>query len=113
MASDPEHVTRLYIAGPMTGLPLFNYPAFIHAEHDLGRVGYEVENPTKNGGPKDHPDWAWEDWVRASLRQLLECHAVATLPGWFDSRGARLEVHVAQSLGMPVRVVSEWLDRAA
>ncbi|WP_371807265.1 DUF4406 domain-containing protein [Pseudomonas sp. KK4] len=27
---------------------------------------------------------------------------VAVLPGWENSKGARLEVHIARELGMPV-----------
>ncbi|MCY1527250.1 hypothetical protein D9M68_623110 [compost metagenome] len=39
---------RIYLAGPMTGLPEFNYPAF-HAEAArLRALGYQVENPAEN-----------------------------------------------------------------
>ena len=36
------------------------------------------------------------------------CDSVATLHGWEKSRGATLEVHVAQALGMQVESVEWW-----
>lgn len=42
-------IKRIYLAGPMTGLPEFNYPAF-HAEAArLRGLGYQVENPADHG----------------------------------------------------------------
>ena len=37
---------KLYIAGPMTGLVAFNFPAFEAARQDLEDAGFEVESPT-------------------------------------------------------------------
>ena len=31
---------RIYIAGPMSGLPDFNYPSFDRAEQDLAAAGF-------------------------------------------------------------------------
>lgn len=40
---------RIYLAGPMTGLPEHNFPAF-HAEAArLRGLGYHVENPAEHG----------------------------------------------------------------
>ena len=36
---------RVYLAGPMTGLPQFNFPAFDNAEKDLQARGYDVVPP--------------------------------------------------------------------
>ena len=45
---------RIYLAGPMTGLPEFNYPAF-HAEAArLRQLGYHVENPAENSASRHH-----------------------------------------------------------
>lgn len=102
----------LYIAGPMTGLPEFNYPAFEDARRRFEAAGYTVLCPTDNG--KDHElgsrPWSW--YMRAALRQLMDADGVAVLPGWEASRGATLEVHVAQSLDIPVRSVEAWLREA-
>lgn len=89
---------RIYLAGPCTGLPEFNYPAF-HAEAArLRELGYHVENPAEinpDGG-------SWGDCMRRDLAQLVTCDAIALLPGWIDSRGATLERYVAFQLGMLV-----------
>ena len=94
---------RIYLAGPMTGLPEFNYPAF-HAEASrLRQLGYHVENPAEinpEGG-------SWADCMRRDIPQLLTCDSLALLPGWDKSKGARLEYHVASELGMQVFTASQ------
>lgn len=88
---------KLYIAGPMTGLPDFNTPAFNEAARELEAQGYEVVNPADNSGDTTQP---YEYYLKLGLRQLLECEALAVLPGWWDSRGARLEAEVAAACKM-------------
>ena len=63
---------RLYVAGPMTGLPGHNYAAFDGAAALLAERGYPVENPTENGqlfkdrvGPPHYTEY-----LRAGLAQL-------------------------------------------
>jgi hypothetical protein len=106
---------HLYVAGPMTGIPAFNFPAFEAAAADLRAAGYPVTSPhevalSDGSAAGDHP---WQDYVRADLIEMLRhAYAVAVLPGWENSRGANLEVHIAKTLEMPVRPVDEWLSRA-
>ena len=88
---------RLYLAGPMTGLPEFNYPAFNAEAARLRALGYEVENPAENPLPADAP---WNECLRVAVRQMLTCDVVATLPNWQDSPGAQLEVYIADRLGI-------------
>lgn len=90
---------RIYIAGPMTGLPEFNYPAFNTAAERLRGLGYEVENPAEN--PEPHCG-SWLGYMRMALRQLALCDGVALLPGWQSSRGARIEHQLATQLGLIV-----------
>jgi hypothetical protein len=40
--------------------------------------------------------------MRLSLAQLLSCHALVMLPGWWKSRGARVEWLLAKVLGLHV-----------
>ncbi|MCL6548895.1 MAG: DUF4406 domain-containing protein [Alicyclobacillus sp.] len=89
---------RLYLSGPMTGLPGFNRAAFHEAAATLRAQGYTVANPAALHGDDGDP---WEVWMRRALGLLLACDAVAFLPGWLASRGARLEHTVAEALGMP------------
>jgi hypothetical protein len=95
---------RVYISGPMTGYPDFNRTAFKNAAADLRRLDHEPVDP----GDAEVPEQTWADYLRADLRMLLDCDAVAVLPGWEASRGAALEVHVAHQLGMTVLPITAW-----
>jgi nucleoside 2-deoxyribosyltransferase len=102
-------MTTLYIAGPMTGYPEFNYPAFRAAEEHLRAAGFGVLNPVdaENHNDTGKPqEWHW--YMRHALRMVLDADGLALLPGWEDSRGATLEVHVAKALTLPVRLIGEW-----
>jgi hypothetical protein len=90
-------VPRIYIAGPMTGIPDQNYPAFHAAAERLRADGYWVVNPAEIN--VKHPG-CWYSAMRADIQQLVTCEAIALLPGWENSRGATLEHHIAQNLGM-------------
>lgn len=90
---------RIYIAGPMTGLPEFNYPAF-HAEAArLRLLGFHVENPAENAAP---PCGSWAGYMRLAIAQLVTCDAICLLPGWSASRGACIEHGLAVHLGLAV-----------
>ena len=89
---------RIYIAGPMTGLPEFNYPAFHAAAAAWRAAGWEVSNPAENFG--GHMGMPYADYIRKDLADLMTCEAIAFLPGWEASKGARLEHHVAEVLEM-------------
>lgn len=94
---DHASIRRLYICGPMSGLPDFNYPAFNAEARRLRGMGYQVENPAEN--PEQT---GWDAYMRVSVRQMLTCDAVVILPGWGRSRGATIERSLAIDLGMPV-----------
>lgn len=88
---------RIYIAGPMTGYPELNFPAF-HAEAArLRGFGFDVVSPAEVNVP--HPG-GWELAMRADIAVLVTCDAIAYLPGWEKSRGAQLEHQIAMALGM-------------
>jgi hypothetical protein len=90
---------RIYLAGPMSGIEALNFPAFAKAAAYLRAAGHEVINPAE-----ENPDhgMAWADALRADIPLLLTCEAIALLPGWEESKGARLEHHIARELGMRV-----------
>jgi hypothetical protein len=94
-----ERAHRLYLAGPMTGFEDFNFPAFNKMAADLRAKGYIVENPAEHGVVVDAE---WRDYMAYDLTRLGLCGLVAVLPGWENSKGARLEVHIARELGMSV-----------
>ena len=100
---------KVYIAGPMNGLPESNYPAFREAASALETLGYEVKDPSRNFNPD--PD-DYHAWLRLGLDLLIRCDEVALLPGWERSGGARMEVNVAATLGMRVRPLAEYVQGA-
>ena len=100
---------KIYISGPMSGLPQNNYPAFMAAEAALIAAGYEVLNPARNGLPATA---TWDEHMRVDIIMLMGADGVALLDGWDESRGAAKEVHAAHGL-MPVRPLDVWRgDRA-
>lgn len=58
--------------------------------------GWDVLNPAELHPPD--PDVPWSEFLRADLKALLGCSSLLLLPGWEQSRGARLEFVVAHSL---------------
>lgn len=103
-------IQKLYVAGPMTGLPGYNLPAFAIATEQLRAAGFDAVNPGRHGVTEG---FTWQDYMRRGLIELLGCDGVALLPGWLQSKGAVLEVTVANDLGMPVRDLALWLDGEA
>ena len=97
----------LVLVGPMTGIEDFNYPAFRAAAAQLRATGFTVIDPSEN---PEQPDW--QAYLRVSLAGVLNADAVATLPGYTTSQGARLELHVSRKLGLPEFSVEAWLAKA-
>lgn len=98
---------KIYIAGPMTGLPNFNYPAFFAAADQLQALGHDPINPARAQGREGCKTWL--DYMRAALIDLAIADGLAMLPGWQDSRGAAFEYRVGHDLGLEVRPLDGWL----
>lgn len=97
---------RVYIAGPMTGLPEFNFPAFHAAAAALRSRGFEVENPAENPTPACG---SWLAYMRMAVAQVATVDAVVLLPGWEQSRGAKVEFRLAEGLGLQVMTLEKAL----
>lgn len=116
--TDTEKLPTLYIAGPMSGLPDHNYPAFRAAASILAKAGYGVLNPVDNEKKRSALDvtsqpyapWSW--YMRRSLEQIAVADGMAVLPRWQNSKGASLEVDLALQLGMKVATVDAWAHDA-
>lgn len=130
----------LYIAGPMSGIPQFNFPAFIAAAAALRAQGYTIISPaetdpedvrqvalqSKDGaydanGKVGHETWG--DMLARDVKMLADgvevlpqtsegangnvpvpthrepIDGIAFLPGWENSKGARLEAFVGVLTG--------------
>ena len=106
---------RYYIAGPMTGYPEFNKPAFMKAERDIREelwwAEVEVFNPAveqeemildgMTGHEPMDPDQL-KRIVKKDLDGLQGCTRIYMLEGWEKSVGARAEHAVAVWLGLTI-----------
>lgn len=95
---------KCYIAGPMSGLPQSNFPAFDAAAAALRDRGYEVVSPAELDNAHDRaialadlpPTKTWGDFLARDVKLIadggIEC--IVLLPDWYKSRGARLEAFI-------------------
>lgn len=84
----------------MSGYENWNYNSFFCAEERLKLMGYtNILNPASN--PKDPDGHSWEEFMKDGITTLLKADAAMFLNGWQKSKGARLEMAIAKSLGMP------------
>lgn len=102
---------KLYLSGPMTGLPDLNYPAFNNAAHQLRALGHEVYNPAewegKNNKGVFNLELAFQDYCHFIIRRA---DGVVTLEGWENSPGATAETALAKAIGKPVWTLREVFE---
>lgn len=110
---------HVYLAGGMSGIPHFNFPAFHRAAAELREQGYIVFNPAEADidrlGVDPSLDNLTGDVQLASERHglsrrmclaedlywiALYAEAIALLPGWEKSSGARAELALARALNL-------------
>jgi hypothetical protein len=113
---------KIYLAGPMTNLPKFNFPAFFAAAEGLRAQGHEVFSPAEadieragNGWWEDSdgtheglpPEINYKECLRVDLNWILDhAEAIALLPGWERSSGVGAELALARCLKLKVLAVT-------
>lgn len=100
-------MAKVYIAGPMTGYPEFNYPAFHDAATRLRKIGFKVVSPAELNPIEstlevndEYHAKLYPLFLRRDIAALLECDHICMLDGWEKSKGATLERHIASVLGI-------------
>jgi len=114
---------RFYLAGPMTGIPQFNFPAFDEAAKALRAKGFDIISPAeldktdtreaamaspdgsadsygRDAGPDGKIKETWGEFLARDVKLVAdEVDGLVLLPGWTRSRGARLEAFVGVTCG--------------
>lgn len=95
----------VYLAGPMRGLPEFNFPAFHAAAARLRADGFTVISPAE----RDLEDGfdpntgeglrTFAQYMEVDLPLVCAADNLVLLPGWETSEGVALEKHVAETVG--------------
>lgn len=116
---------KIYIAGPMTTIPFFNFPSFDRWRGRYEEIGYEVFSPADHDRellgkslswtPSVEDSTAnWKSWNipdAPSLRRMLgddlawiaaEATHMFMLKGWENSRGAKAEHALAVALDLTI-----------
>jgi len=89
---------KIYLAGPISGQPGY-FQTFAEAADKLRKEGHDVFNPAasnQEGRPVNK--------IMAFLlpHLCLDCEAIALLPGWRRSGGARIEYMLARYLKLKI-----------
>lgn len=102
---------KVYLAGPMRGIPEFNFPAFHDWATYLRARGYEVFSPAEKGceievtnDPDLQNSLAFRRKVFLLDTTYICEHAdiIALMPGWERSSGARAEYALAKAIGLEI-----------
>lgn len=115
-----------YLAGPMQGIPEFNFPAFFAAEAKLKAEGFNVFNPARKDTERHHGVNISEGNKAGSLQEAEQKHGfslraalaedmawicahadvIALLPGWEHSKGATAEHALAKALRLEFKYLN-------
>jgi nucleoside 2-deoxyribosyltransferase len=90
---------KIYIAGKVTGLPQQEViEKFANAKKAIEALGFEAVNPLEVVGDWQAP---WNKAMRMCIAKLTECDAIALIPDWIDSKGARIEYEITKLIDIP------------
>lgn len=105
---------KVYIAGPMRGLPGWNFSSFDKAEKTWREAGWQVMSPAQTYRAMGYPDppvigisYPTDrehllHVIQVDLACIYTVKAVALLPGWENSVGCTVELAVAQFLYLDI-----------
>lgn len=123
---------KVYLAGPMTGIHDWNFPAFIDGAARLREAGHEVISPAEHdlemgyvvadvvqstAGPfatttvyNITDSFDREAVLAWDCEQIPTCDAVVLLPGWQESDGVAREMEAAKRHGIPAYELEFFLS---
>jgi len=98
---------KIFISGPMTGYPDFNFPLFNAVSKILIQKGFDVVNPV-NICRKYKKEKVLSDkeifnaMIEEQQKEERKCTVLLLLPKWENSAGVRLELQTAIELKMKI-----------
>lgn len=114
--------TIWYLAGPMSGIPKFNFPTFEAVAHTLRRKGMTIVSPVELDDPETYEQAihsvdgcpgnlpcgrSWGDFLSRDVKVVADkVDGIILLPDWCNSRGACLEATVAILCGHKLAIYS-------
>ena len=111
----------IYVAGPMRGYELYNFPSFDRAASRLRYLGWDVYSPADHDRelgidptlPLDQqPEssrWEMKQAFRWDATTIVHCSAIFMLERWEESQGATIEHGIADMCGL--RILYETEDQ--
>lgn len=102
---------KIYIAGPMTGYPKYNFPMFDECKFYLLKTidtSLAVLSPADiNRANGIHEDSEVDNKLLRNIfakdvLAIAACDRMVMLPNWQMSRGARIEYQIARYLGLVI-----------
>ena len=105
-----EHgMDKMYLSGPMTGFPNYNHELFNRVAEEFRQVGFSVCSPAEffDGDITKER----KEYMREAVKYMLEADTIVLLPGWQESKGARLEAAIATELELTIVEYVEEEDR--
>tara|TARA_Y100000310_G_scaffold283325_1_gene305209 strand:- start:194 stop:550 length:357 start_codon:yes stop_codon:yes gene_type:complete len=97
---------KVYVSGPVSNR------SFKEAKKHFRRIATELRSrglipvdPTlieQSSSPEENALKGWEDFMREGIKSLMDCDAIYMLEGYEHSRGAKLELQIADKLGMHI-----------
>jgi hypothetical protein len=92
-----KDAVKVYLAGKIAGIPDYA-EKFAKAADELRAQGFSVFNPAA----ANQEGRTLNTIMAYLLPQLCECEAIAMLPGWWRSGGARVEWLLAKYLKLKI-----------
>jgi len=100
----PVSSDKIFLCGPLKGFDGYNVTAFNMFAKHLRTQKFNVVNPVEISN--DIKNNLWELHVQEHLRELLSCTCLVLMPGWKQSRSARLELMIATTLEYDIYLIN-------